>query len=58
MDKAAEIEKTISLKEHEKERYNFDPSMFYEIFLESEARWHSDYKESSNTIHPRVQTVI
>jgi len=26
--------------------------------LESEARWHSDQQESSNTIHPRVQTVI
>jgi len=29
-EKAAEIEKTISVKEHERERYNFDPTMFYE----------------------------
>jgi len=33
MGKAAEIEKTISLREHEKERYDFDPSMFYEFFF-------------------------
>jgi len=29
-DKAAEIEKTISMKEHERERYDFDPTRFYE----------------------------
>jgi len=29
-EKAAEIEKTISVKEHERERYDFDPTMFYE----------------------------
>ena len=28
--KAADIEKTISVKEHERERYDFDPTMFYE----------------------------
>jgi len=30
MEKAADIEKTISVKEHERERYDFDPTMFYE----------------------------
>jgi len=29
-EKAAEIEKMISMKEHERERYDFDPTMFYE----------------------------
>jgi len=29
-EKAADIEKTISVKGHEKERYDFDPTMFYE----------------------------
>jgi len=29
-EKAADIEKTISVKEHEKERFDFDPTMFYE----------------------------
>ena len=29
-EKAAEIEKTISVKEHERERYYFDPTMLYE----------------------------
>jgi len=29
-EKAAVIEKTISVKEHERERYDFDPTMFYE----------------------------
>jgi len=29
-EKAAGIEKTISVKEHERERYDFDPTMFYE----------------------------
>jgi len=28
-EKAAEIEKMISVKEHGRERYNFDPTMFY-----------------------------
>jgi len=33
--KAAEIEKTISVKEHERERYDFEPTMFYEnLFCE------------------------
>jgi len=30
MEKAADIEKTISVKVHERERYDFDPTMFYE----------------------------
>jgi len=29
-EKAADIEKTISVKEHERESYYFDPTMFYE----------------------------
>jgi len=29
-EKAVEIEKTISVKEHERERHDFDPTMFYE----------------------------
>jgi len=29
-EKAAEIEKTIVMKEYERERYDFDPTMFYE----------------------------
>jgi len=27
---AADIEKTITVNEHERERYDFDPTMFYE----------------------------
>ena len=39
-EKAANIEKTIDVKEHERAHYDFDPTMFYEkSFLESEARW-------------------
>jgi len=30
MEKAADIEKTIVVKEHERERYDFDQTMFYE----------------------------
>ena len=30
MEKAADIEKTIVVKEHERARYDFDPIMFYE----------------------------
>jgi len=57
--KAEEIEKTISVKEREKERYDFDPTMFYEnISWNRREKWYSDYQESPNTIHPRVQTVI
>jgi len=42
-EKAADIEKTIAVKEHGRERYDFDPTMFYENwFLKSEARWHID----------------
>jgi len=29
-EKAAEIEKTISVKEYERERHKFDPKMFYD----------------------------
>jgi len=29
-EKAADIEKMISVKRHERERYDFDPTMFYE----------------------------
>jgi len=29
-EKAADSEKTIAVKEHERERYDFDPTMFYE----------------------------
>ena len=29
MEKAADIEKTIVVKEHERERYDFDATMFY-----------------------------
>ena len=29
-ENAIEIEKSISVKEHEKERHDFDPTMFYE----------------------------
>jgi len=42
-EKAVDIEKMIAVKEHEREHYDFDPTVFYEnSFLESEARWHSD----------------
>jgi len=30
MKKAADIEETIVVKEHERARYDFDPAMFYE----------------------------
>jgi len=30
VEKAAEIEKTMSVKEHERKRRGFDPKMFYE----------------------------
>ena len=42
MEKAADIEKTIVVKEHERARYDFDLTMFSKSFLESKARWHSD----------------
>jgi len=29
-EKAAEIEKSISVKEYERKRYDFDPTIFYE----------------------------
>ena len=32
MEKAADIEKTIVVKEHERARYDFDPTMFYVVF--------------------------
>jgi len=33
MEKAAAIEKTITVQKHERARYNFDPTMFYEFFF-------------------------
>jgi len=33
MEKAAEIEKTISVKKYERERHDFDPTIFYEIIF-------------------------
>jgi len=33
MEKAADIEKTIIVKEHENARYDFDPTMFYENYF-------------------------
>ena len=39
METAAEIEKTISVKEHERERYDFDPTMFYENRFWNENRF-------------------
>jgi len=32
-EKAAEIEKTISVKEHEREGHDFDPATFYDYFF-------------------------
>ena len=29
-EKAVDVEKTIAVKEHERARYDFDPTMFYE----------------------------
>jgi len=44
MEKSADIEKTIVVKEHERARYDFDPTItvLWKLFLESEASWHSD----------------
>jgi len=33
MEKAADIEKTIVVKEHGKARYDFDPTIFYENYF-------------------------
>jgi len=60
MEKAADIEKTIAVKEHERERYDFDPTMFYETRF-----WNrrpdgiviNKYYRTL-TIHPRVLTEI
>jgi len=42
-EKAAETEKTISVKEHEKcHSYEFGPTILRKSILESEAGWHSD----------------
>ena len=38
-EKAVEIENPIIVSEHEREHYDFDPTI---LFLESEAGWHSD----------------
>jgi len=56
--KAAEIEKTISVKEHERDRYDSDPTIFYENRFWNRSPDDGDEQESSNTIHPGVQTVI
>jgi len=61
---AAEIEKTMSVKEHESERHDFDPTMFYENRF-----WNrrpdgihvvinKNHQTLWQTMHPRVQTVI
>jgi len=44
-EKAADIEKTIAVKEREKEWFRPD-NVSWKSFLESEARWHSDEQES------------
>jgi len=56
MEKAAEIEKTISVKEHERGRLDFDPAMFYENRF-----WNQkpdgiviDKNHRTRMIHPRV----
>jgi len=43
-EKAAEIDKTISVKEHEREGYDFDLTVFYEnrFWNSQDARWHTD----------------
>jgi len=41
-EKAANIGKTISVQEHKRERYDFDPTMFYEYSFWNRSRWHSD----------------
>ena len=42
-----------------KETLWFRPdNVLLKSFLESEAGWRSDQQESSNTVHPKVQTVI
>ena len=58
-EKAAEIENPISVKQYERECHDFDPKTCDENrFWNRNARWHSDQQELSNTIHPRVQTVL
>jgi len=42
-EKAVEIEKMISVKQHERKRQEFDPTMFKEkLFLESETGWQTN----------------
>ena len=55
MEKASDIEKTMIVKEHERARYDFDPTMFYEICFWN---WRPDGIKIKKYVHPRVQTVI
>ena len=53
--KTAELIQTISMKEHERERHDFDPTTFYgNRFWNPNAGWHSDQQKSSNTVHCTV----
>jgi len=59
-EKALDIEKTIAVKKHERERHDFDPTMFYEKRFWN---WRPDgivinKYHRTLMIHPRVQTVI
>ena len=58
MEKAADIEKTIVVKEHERARYDFDPTMFYENRFWNRRPDKIVMNKYHVTIHPRVQTVI
>ena len=57
-EKAADIEKTISVKEHERKRYDFDPTMFYENRFWNRRSDGIVINKNHRTQHPRVQTVI
>ena len=57
MEKAADIEKTISVKEHERERYDFDPKMFYKNRFWNQRPHGIVINKNHGSIHPRVQTV-
>ena len=57
-EKAADIEKTIGVKEHERERYDFDPTMFYENCFCNRRPDGIVINKNHRTIHPRFQTVI
>ena len=58
-EKAADIAKTIGVKEHERKRYDFDPTMFYEnCFWNQRPDGIVINKNYRTLLHPRVQTVI